>query len=626
MVLYVDGTAVATNPQTGAQAYTGYWRIGGDPTWGSTSAYFTGTLDEAAVFPTALTAAQVGNLYAAGTGPVNQAPTAAFTSSAANLVASFDGSASADADGSVASYSWNFGDNTAAGSGAKPSHTYAAAGTYSVVLTVTDDKGATGAVTKSITVTAANQAPAAAFSPSAVNLVASFDGSASADPDGSVASYSWNYGDNTAAGSGATSSHTYAAAGTYSVVLTVTDDKGATGAVTKPVTVNAANQAPLAAFTSTSANLVASFDGSSSVDPDGSVASYSWNFGDNTPAGSGATPSHTYAAAGSYSVVLTVTDDKGATSAVTKSVTVSAANQAPVAAFSSSAVNLVASFDGSASADPDGSVASYSWNFGDNTPAGSGATPSHTYAAAGTYSVVLTVTDNKGATGSVTKTIVVTAASGVTPFAKDTFGRTLTGGLGSAELGGAWTVAGGAANYSVNGSAAKLSLGAPSATLTASLASVSSTNTDVKVDVSLDKAMTGSGAYITLVGRRVSATSDYRSYVKINAAGAVTLVVSKKVGGTDTVLNSKVVSGVTFTPGTPLTLRLQVKGTTSVSLNAKVWPAAGTEPAAWQTSLTDATPDLAGAGGIGLVAYLSGSATNAPVVVTFDNLSAQPVN
>ncbi len=68
------------------------------------------------------------------------------------------------------------------------------------------------------------------------------------------------------------------------------------------------------------------------------MASYAWKFGDGST-GTGVSPSHTYAAAGSFQVELTVTDDKGATNAVTKSVTVSAANQSPVAAFTSSAVD-----------------------------------------------------------------------------------------------------------------------------------------------------------------------------------------------------------------------------------------------------------------------------------------------
>lgn len=61
------------------------------------------------------------------------------------------------------------------------------------------------------------------------------------------------------------------------------------------------------------------------------------------------------------------------------------ANQSPTAVFTSSAAGLAASFDGSGSSDPDGTVSSSSWNFGDGSPAGTGVTPAHTYSAGGTY-------------------------------------------------------------------------------------------------------------------------------------------------------------------------------------------------------------------------------------------------
>ena len=74
-------------------------------------------------------------------------------------------------------------------------------------------------------------------------------------------------------------------------------------------------------------------------------------------------------------------------------------NQPPSASFTWGATGLTASFNGSGSSDPDGSVTGYAWNFGDGST-GSGVTPSHTYAAAGTYTAQLTVTDNQGATGT----------------------------------------------------------------------------------------------------------------------------------------------------------------------------------------------------------------------------------
>ncbi|WP_231497246.1 fibronectin type III domain-containing protein [Arthrobacter sp. MA-N2] len=100
---------------------------------------------------------------------------------------------------------------------------------------------------------------------------------------------------------------------------------------------NAATQPPVAAFTSSTAALTATFDGSTSSDPGGSVASYSWDFGDGSPAGTGVKPSHTYAAAGTYQVKLTVTDNTGLTGTVTHAVTLAAAATAPAAPTGASA-------------------------------------------------------------------------------------------------------------------------------------------------------------------------------------------------------------------------------------------------------------------------------------------------
>ena len=247
MNLYVDGGLVGSNPQSQAQPYDGYWRVGGDNLdgWDDASRYFAGTIDEVAVYGTELSADRIRAHHDFGVGNQNVPPTAAFTSTAKNLTASFDAAGSTDTDGAVKTYAWVFGDGST-GDGVSPSHTYGAAGTYTVKLTVTDDGGASASASNKVTVTAPNAAPVASFTTSTSNLTASLDASASADADGTVKAYAWDFGDGST-GSGVTTSHDFAVAGTYAVKLTVTDDGGAIGTATKQVTVSAPAAQHLAA-------------------------------------------------------------------------------------------------------------------------------------------------------------------------------------------------------------------------------------------------------------------------------------------------------------------------------------------------------------------------------------------
>ena len=82
--------------------------------------------------------------------------------------------------------------------------------------------------------------------------------------------------------------------------------------------------------------------------------------------------------------------------------------------------------------------------------------------------------------------------------------------------------------------------------------------------------------------------------------------------------------GVTYTAGMQLKLRFQVTGTAPTTLRLKVWPASATEPTTWQKTATDAGAGLQSAGAVGITAYLSGGATNAPVVIRMSNLNARP--
>jgi PKD repeat protein len=697
MKMYVDTELVGSNAVSGAQNFTGYWRIGGDNTWGgNTTNYLRGTLDEAAVYSHTLSNAEIVDHFVKGGGDLpNVNPTADYTFTVNKLAVSFNSSASVDSDGTIASYLWDFGDGQTS-TAASPSHTFAASGPQTVKLTVTDNEGGIGTVTKTVT-TVANQLPTGSFSSvvtkqqvaftstandadgtvtgylwnfgdgsATSNLVnpihafpgvatysvsltltdndggttvitnpvttvanlaptadftsvvdrqdATFDGTTSADPDGTVVSYLWDFGDGSPTSTAAKPSHHFPAVATYNVTLTVTDNDATTGTVTKPVTM-VANASPTAVFTSSVNKLVVSFNGSGSSDSDGTVASYAWDFGDGAN-GTGASPNHTYASAGSYDVVLTVTDNEGGTGAVTHTV-VTVANAKPVAAFTSSVNNLVVSFNGSGSSDSDGTVASYSWNFGDGQN-GTGASPNHTYAAAGTFDVVLTVTDNDGATDSVTHSVTAVAPAG--PIAQDAFGRTATNGWGNADTGGAWTRYGTASLFSVGSGAGQIRLAAAGAGPRAALETVSSVNTAATVKVSLDKIPNGGGGFVSL-GVRTIGTSDYRAKVKVASTGALTLYLVKVVSGTETTLTSTPLGAAfNYTVGSTLQIRAQVSGTSPTTIRAKVWKTTQAEPATWQLTTTDSIAGLQTAGGVGVVTYLSGTSTNFPIVVSFDDL------
>ncbi len=168
------------------------------------------------------------------------------------------------------------------------------------------------------------------------------------------------------------------------------------------------NEAPTAAFTYSCTDLDCNFNASSSSDSDGSIASYSWNFGDGNNSNQ-QSPSHSYAADGSYTVTLTVTDNDGASDATTQTVSVvdTTPNVAPTASFTQACTDLSCSFNAGGSSDSDGTIASYSWDFGDGNTA-NGQNPSHSYAAGGDYTVSLTVIDNDGATDTSMQVITVT--------------------------------------------------------------------------------------------------------------------------------------------------------------------------------------------------------------------------
>ena len=338
------------------------------------------------------------------------------------LVVTADASSSIDGDTTpIASYSFDFGDGTVVGPqlAATTTHSYTAAGSYTVIVTVSDSGGL--AATAGATVIA-DSAPLAALSMTpgsgSAPLLVTADASASTDPDLSpISSYTFDFGDSTVVGPQAspTAQHTYSAVGGFTASVTVTDTAGLTSTATAAVTVNGPDAPPAASLSVTptvgAAPLLVSADASTSTDADWTpIATYKFDFGDGSIVGpqAAALATHTYAGAGNFTVVVTVTDSGGLSSTASASAVVDPLKALLTITPASGTVSLSVTADASGSTDPDSTpIVGYRFDFGDGTVVGpqNAATATHTYSSSGTYGVTLTVTDSGGVSATAQGTI-----------------------------------------------------------------------------------------------------------------------------------------------------------------------------------------------------------------------------
>ncbi len=346
-------------------------------------------------------------------GAVSAAATANVSVGAAPFLVGFTGSASGGLGPYV--YAWTYGDG-ASGVGASSSHTYASPGTYSAVLNVSDAYGRSSLASLTIElvaplVAAASATPFAGPAPLPVTF--------SSAPSGGLApfTYTWNFGDG-GTGAGAQPSHTYSAAGNYTATVSISDALGEVATASVAVRVVGPLTVAAAASETTAVTPAAV---QFSATPAGGIGpyAYSWSFGDGS-SGTGALASHTYATAGNFTATVTATDAASESATARVAVQVVSPLSATVSASATSfglgsAVVVTVTVSGGLA------PAAYAWT---SVPPGcSGASAPQldcTPTSAGTYTVVVDVTDALHESVNVSVTLTVTPTGGSTsssPFA-----------------------------------------------------------------------------------------------------------------------------------------------------------------------------------------------------------------
>jgi len=304
---------------------------------------------------------------------------------------------------SSGTYLWNFGDgNETRTSSSSVSHYYAKSGQYLVSLSITSSSGKSSTYSKAITAPK-NMSPIAIFEVKVDGLQVSLDGSSSYDPDGTIASYMWNFGDGSAPVTYLTAAttvvHKYPnIAKSYMITLIVTDNSGTRSTNSSKVTII---PLPVARFFYLPLGNKVSFNAALSTSISGHIQQYTWDFGDSTPqiTTTASMINHFYSHADSWIVTLTVTNTFGQNSSVS-SIIFSPFNWPPSCSFAiTSVVDDLVTLDASKSFDIDGYIATYSWNFGDgNATNATNCIMKHSYKLGGNYQIGLTVQDNSGAT------------------------------------------------------------------------------------------------------------------------------------------------------------------------------------------------------------------------------------
>ena len=308
-----------------------------------------------------------------------------------------------------ATYAWSFGDG---GSSAidSPSHTYTNAGNYNLKLTIQNASGCIN--TDSITITV-NTLPNANFGASTVicpQQAVQFSDSSTAASGDKIAGWQYNFGDKSPFSNSQNPYHQYSGAGTDTVTLTVTTNKGCSASVTKEVKIQSG---PKAGFTTNAVCVGDStrFTNTSTV-PVG-TPSYLWDFGDGSSTSALKSPAHFYAA-GAYTVKLAVALPGGCTDTVINIVSVNGKPTAYISAPATACVGTTVAINDSGST----GTLNYKWHFGDGDSSAT-AKNNHAFLAPNNYTIRLTVSATGGCPDTVSKNISINA-NPVANFVHDT--------------------------------------------------------------------------------------------------------------------------------------------------------------------------------------------------------------
>jgi gliding motility-associated-like protein len=320
---------------------------------------------------------------------VNPIPTAQFTfvSVCANDTTFFNSTSL----GNPTTFFWNFGDATTDNTNnPTPSHIYTTGGNYNVTLTAGYATGCTHSVVIPVTVYP-RTVPNFTSTIPCLGGTTNFTDATTNSP----VSWQWDFGDGSPLNNSQNPSHTYATAGTFPVTIVTQNLFGCTDSITNNVTVY---PLPVANYV---ADTVCQGAPSTFTDASSFAVGWNWNFGDATPNSAVASPTHSYAAQGTYTVTLVVFNAQGCSDTIAQTVIV---RPNPVSSFTATtACHTYATIY----TDNSTAAVAWEWNFGDLSPANTNQSPSYVFAADGSYTTSLVVTNIFGCTDTSAQVINV---------------------------------------------------------------------------------------------------------------------------------------------------------------------------------------------------------------------------